>query len=358
MARKKHAEEHVNLERWLISYADFITLLFATFVVLYALSQIDLAKFKDLKISLAKAFSAPPTILQGDAGMLDKQGNASMDSGGQMDNQNIIPPVLDQPYANKEQSDFNEALNNLNNKNINKTKGIETKITERGLVINLLGNIFFEPGTAIIKKESYNSLKEVGNLIKTKFPNHLIRVEGHTDNQPMFSLIYPSNWELSSARASSIVRYVISNFGIPSNRFSALGYADSKPIASNLTEAGRKENRRVEIVVLRNKLIKTEAASEDFKKDLKKEIKDFEKVTKQLKKQEEPMTSDAVKNLLKEGGDKNSVIIYNDSGDKYKKETEKLLKQLLEKERLAEEESKIRKQQFASGVKNQFDHKK
>lgn len=352
MARKKHAEEHVNLERWLISYADFITLLFATFVVLYALSQLDLAKFKDLKISLAKAFSSAPTVLQGDPSVLDKSSNDVMDAGGQMDNQNLIPPILDAPYAKKEESDFQDAMSNIDGKKLNESKGIKAEVTERGLVIKLVGNVVFESSTATIKKNSYKILEEVGNMIKTKFPNHLIRVEGHTDNLPMSSSLYPSNWELSSARASSIVRHMIT-FGISKDRFSALGYADSRPIASNLLESGRKENRRVEIVILRNNLLKTETLSQEFKKDLKKEIDKFKDVTKPEKKTSSD-TSDAVKNLLNESGKKGNVIIFDNSNDAYKKDAEKLLKELKAKELQAEEDAKIQRQQFAGSMKKQF----
>jgi len=357
MAKKKHAEEHVNLERWLISYADFITLLFATFVVLYALSQIDLAKFKDLKISLAKAFSSSPTILKGDPGMLNKS-NQVMDSGGQQDNQNLIPPILDAPYAKKEDTDFKEAVKNLDDKKLDESKGIKTEVTERGLVIKLVGNVVFDSSNATIKKDSYKTLNEVGDIIKTKFPNHLIRVEGHTDNLPISSSFYPSNWELSSARASSIVRYMINNLSISKDRFSALGYADSRPIASNLTEGGRKENRRVEIVILRNNLLKTETLSQDFKKDLKKEVEKFKNLEiEKEKKKDNSTTSDAVKNLLKEGGAEGNVVILDNSNDAYKKDTAKILKELQAKEQQAEEDSRIRKQEFANGVKKQFEHK-
>lgn len=357
MARKKHAEEHVNLERWLVSYADFITLLFATFVVLYALSQIDLAKFKDLKISLAKAFSSAPTILEGQPGALDKKSNDVIDSGGQMDNQNIIPPMLDQPYAQKEESDFQDALSSMDNKKLDESKGIKASVTERGLVIKLIGNVVFESSTAEVKKGSYKSLEDVGKMIKTKFPNHLIRVEGHTDNLSINSSVYPSNWELSSARASSIVRHMIANFGISKDRFSALGYSDSRPAASNATEAGRQENRRVEIVILRNNLLKTETLSQEFKKDLKKEISEFKNITKPTPKTDSKIkstTSDAVKTLLKESNAKGNVVIFDNSNDTYKKDAEKLLKELKEKEKQTEEDAKVRRQQFATSVKKHF----
>lgn len=362
MARKKHAEEHVNLERWLVSYADFITLLFATFVVLYALSQLDLAKFKDLKISLAKAFSASPTILDGDPGVLDKSSNSTLDTGGEADSQNIIPPMLDQPYAKQEESDFQGALDSLNKNSkengLSKSKNVQTEVSERGLVIKLLGNVAFESSTATIKKESYKTLDEIGNLIKTKFPNHLIRVEGHTDSLAIKSSVYPSNWELSSARAAAIVRYMISKFNVPEDRFSALGYSDSRPVASNILEEGRKLNRRVEIVILRNNLIKTESVSDKFKIDLKKEIEKFKNIEKSKKGDTSPEASDAVKNLLKSGESDKNLIIFDNAKDKYKQDAARILKELKEKEQQDQEAAKIRKQEFFKSVRGEFGNKK
>lgn len=360
MARKKHAEEHVNLERWLVSYADFITLLFATFVVLYALSQLDIAKFKDLKISLAKAFSSPPTILKGDAGVLDKKGNQMTDSGGQMENQNLIPPLLDQPMANKEKADFDEAVDNINKKQsdaFSDVQGVKAEVTDRGLVISLVGNIVFDPASAAIKKESYKIIDSVGDVIKSKFVHHLIRVEGHTDNLAIQSAIFPSNWELSSARAASIIRYLITKSSLPANRFSAVGYADSRPLASNATEKGRKTNRRVEIVVLKNKLLNSETLSDDFKKDFKSEISKFMFVGKTTKSANMPQSSDAVENLLKEdrrkGLSKGNVIIFK-SSDNYEENSQELLNKLKEQERREEIESKNRREAFFSSVRKSF----
>lgn len=364
MARKKHAEEHVNLERWLVSYADFITLLFATFVVLYALSQLDLAKFKDFRSALQKAFTSAPTILNGSEGALDGNSKSVVDSGGQMDNMNVVPPVLDQPMAKQEESDFQEAMNSVNTKNTKEAIGesfggkkssTKAEVNERGLVIKLLGNVAFEPASAVIKKESYAALQEIGSMIKIKFPNHLIRIEGHTDNQAMKSAIYPSNWELSSARASAIVRYLSSTFNIPENRFSAVGYSDSRPLATNSTEKGREQNRRVEIVILRNKFAKTEILTKEFKKDLDNEIEKFKQITEQKKKKEkEPEQSDAVKKLLKESGQSASIIKLDK--DSYKDEATKILDDLKKQEEQAEEEARRRKQQFFKGASNQFKH--
>lgn len=355
MARKKHAEEHVNLERWLVSYADFITLLFATFVVLYALSQIDLEKFKDLKVSMRKAFSSSPTVLKGDEGILSSKKMSITDSGGNIADPAAFSPVLQRDYAKQEESDFKEASKKLANENLKNLKGSETEINERGLVIKLLGNVVFEPASSIIKKGAYSAVEEVASLIKTKFPNHLIRVEGHTDNLPMKSMIYPSNWELSSARAAAIVRYMSEKFNIPENRFSVVGYSDSRPVASNKTKKGREKNRRVEIVILRNKFIKTEILAKEFKKDLDDEIEKFKHVAEQKKKFKKE--SNAVQKLLKEMGRTGDVIIIDKSKDSYKDEAAKILADLKEKERQATEDAKARRQRFFKSASDKFNHK-
>lgn len=255
--KKKHAEEHENLERWLVSYADFITLLFATFVVLYALSQIDLAKFKELKISIQKAFSSQ-SVLQGSESVMDKASNSIVSDGGSPET-SMVETFFDNIKAKMEENSFNNAKKSIDELNNNaENDGIETKVDERGLIITLVDSLFFTSGSAELKKTAYSSLLKIGSLLEKKFPDHSIRIEGHTDNLSIKSAIYPSNWELSSARASSVVRFMTGNLKFLKTRFSAVGYADTVPVASNLTEEGRNKNRRVEIVVLRNNLNKSE----------------------------------------------------------------------------------------------------
>jgi len=381
MARKKHAEEHVNLERWLVSYADFITLLFATFVVLYALSQLDLAKFKTLKISLAKAFSSSPTVLQGEAGMMDGKGSQTLDAQGQMDNQNLIPPLLDEPYLKQEKKDFEKAVEDMNkdlatetNKTVTETAKddipkFSAEITERGLVIKLNEALVFEPGTATLKKDYFKTLDVLGGILKKKFPNHLIKVEGHTDNKPMKSAVFPSNWELSSARASTIVRYVIEKEHLPANRFSAVGYADSRPIATNNTEVGRRLNRRVDVVVLKNSTLKTELVSKEFKKDLNEELLKFKNVSSPLKGPEKPPSvNEAVNNMVKAGTPKNSaappVVVFTKK-DTYQEESAKILNDIKNRE-IQEEPSRdqpssddrrAKREKFFKSVRKSFKNK-
>lgn len=311
MGKKKHAEEHVNLERWLVSYADFITLLFATFVVLYALSQTDIAQYKDLEKSLKAAFSAP-SVLQGSDGVMDSSGNSILAEGGGADS--AIPPILENMSVKYEDSSFNQikdSVDALSKKG--EIDSVNTKIDERGLVITFLDlDLFFDSGSATLKKGAYNTIEKVAKLISEKFASHSIRVEGYTDNYPISSAIYPSNWELSSARASSVVRFLTGKFNFKEGRFSAVGYADTKPIASNNTPDGRKKNRRVDIVIIRNKYSTTEPKSSEV---LNSKLKEQPIASEQnIKPQLDDKTSNAV--VIKDPYDVESKKLANELHDK------------------------------------------
>lgn len=260
MGKKKKHEEHENLERWLVSYADFITLLFATFVVLYALSQLDLAKFKDMKISLAQAFA--PTIFKSPPGPGPGMtpGNESIlpDDKPGIDGTNVIPdfnPNMEVKKAEEAKQEIEEAIK------AGDLEGVDAKLDKRGLVISLVDSIFFDSGSAAVKNEAIKNLDKVALIIKTKFPKNKIRIEGHTDSSPISTSVFPSNWELSAARASSVVRHFIQRYKMPKNTFSAVGYADSVPVASNNTTEGKQKNRRVEIVILNSSTLDQENSS-------------------------------------------------------------------------------------------------
>ena len=341
MRKKNKHPEHENLERWLVSYADFITLLFATFVVLYALSQLDLAKFKLLKSSLQQAFSSQ-SIIQGNNGIMENSGSSIL--SGQYDEFNVVPPVVEEAEAKYEEKDFSESGNQLNElEKTNQINGVEVRITDRGLEISLLDALFFDSGSAKIKKSVYPTLSKIGKMLKDKYTNHPIRVEGHTDNIPIKSPIYPSNWELSSARACSVVRFFINNLAFPKNRFAAIGYADVSPLASNNTEKGKNRNRRVDIIVLRNKLIKGEHKIAGFNKIRIKAVKDQlaeeQKITKEKHEKKKISSmyntgiSDAAVNLIYDTGKAvKNMILYQ---DKYDKENDKLDKELKQMEQNA-----------------------
>lgn len=278
MAKKKKHEEHENLERWLVSYADFITLLFATFVILYALSQLDLAKFKLLKVSLNEAFT--PTIFSGKQDtILTNQGDKLLNESKQGDDVNILPPI----NPNLEEKKMEEAKKEVEEEIVKeKIEGVSVKIDKRGLIISLVDSIFFDPGSAFLKSGALEALNKVAGVIKKKFPGYHIRIEGHTDSLPISSAVFPSNWELSASRASSVVRHFISKFSIDKDLFSAVGYADTVPIAPNNIESGRKKNRRVEIVILNSKTTEAEAkAPNNFADKPAEPIKNNKKNTEQ-----------------------------------------------------------------------------
>jgi len=244
MAKKKKAEEHENLERWLVSYADFMTLLFATFVVLYALAQTDVNSFKSIEEALKKAFSQSffenqESIMDGSDSLLDGQNGA------------INPLMLEymsQKYEQTSYEEIKDAVEKL------QQEGLSAYLDERGLVIKLNDHaIQYAPGTANLTPKSLEVLNKVANIIKQKFSIHYIQVEGHTDSDAINTDKYPSNWELSSARASSVIRYLIRNHGFSPKIFIAQGLADTVPIVPNTTFENKNKNRRVEIVILRNK---------------------------------------------------------------------------------------------------------
>ena len=261
MARKKPPEEHENLERWMVSYADFLSLLFATFVVLYALSQINLEQFKELQLSIKKAFTAP-SIMQGDVGVMN-QGQNIIDNS----NANAMIDSLMLEYVSPayEQDSFEKIKEDIDA--LNKTgelEGVNATIDERGLVINMNDDgILFKSGSAELSNAARKKLDIIGKLIIQKFAMHQIRIEGHSDKIPSTGR-YPSNWELSSARASSIVRYLIAKFKFLPDLFTVVGYADTRPVVQGNTSDALAKNRRVEIVVLRNQNKRAELSQDSF----------------------------------------------------------------------------------------------
>lgn len=250
MARKKKPEEHENLERWLVSYADFMTLLFATFVVLYALSQINVNEFKKVEESLKKAFSIQ-SILDGGSGVMSS-GNSVMDtSAANSVIDNLLMEYISPRYEQESYEKIKKEVEDLAKSG--EMDGVSATIDERGLVITITDkNILFASASADLNANAKKLLDKIGKLIIEKFAMHSIRVEGHTDSLPISGGKYPSNWELSSARASSIVRYLIDRFHILPDLMSAVGYADTRPVDTAKTPEALAKNRRVEIVVQRN----------------------------------------------------------------------------------------------------------
>jgi chemotaxis protein MotB len=249
--RRSHSGEHENEERWLLTYADMITLLMALFMVLFSISSVNTSKYKSLTVSLKDAFSGH--VLPGGKAIA-KSGS---DNGKTPTANSLISPVKPQPLSSKAADEKTEKEFQKIKKQIDAyaqkhgfAKQVETTVTRRGLVVRLLTDkVVFDPGQAILKPGSQELLSGVGHAINID-KTHPIMVEGHTDSVPISGSQFPTNWELSTARASVVVRYLI-RVGIDRYRLGAAGYAYLYPVAPNATEAGRSKNRRVEIVLLR-----------------------------------------------------------------------------------------------------------
>jgi len=274
MARKEKHPEHVNLERYLISYADFITLLFATFVVLYALSQVDISSYQKLEDSMKQAFSAP-SIMQGSQGVMDSASNNIFDSS-QADS--LITPLMmeymNQKYEEQSFQDIEKDINSMEKSG--EIDGVETEMTDKGLVIRFKDEYLFKSGSAALLSSALTKLDKIGAVIGKRFILHYIRIEGHTDNQAMSSSMYPSNWELSSARASSVIRYFIKRFSFTPSLFTAVGFADTRPLESNNNEKGKAKNRRIEILILKNRFKDQENPQNDIMKMTPKQQEDMQ----------------------------------------------------------------------------------
>jgi chemotaxis protein MotB len=248
MARSKPPEEHENHERWLVSYADFITLLFAFFVVMFATSQADKGKAQQVSESVKKAFEGQ-TVSQviasvlGGAADLKGQGNAMMKGPGG------IKEIL----KNKKEEKLAELLPSLRVlseelKAQIESGQIQVSMEQRGLVVSFKQAALFPSGEDVVSAEAYPSLERVAAAM-AKIPNP-VRLEGHTDSRPIRNSRFRSNWELSAARSIALLEILSTRFGAPRERMSIAGYAENAPLASNDTEEGRTRNRRVDIIIL------------------------------------------------------------------------------------------------------------
>jgi chemotaxis protein MotB len=250
---KKH-EKEPNHERWLVSYADFVTLLFAVFVALYAMSQTDKNKMDALVASLRESFGYVKTGASSEKmNVVESTDLRTIPSIRQQ----VLTPGIRNPgstpakgYTHASLKDFREikAAIDTNLQKYGAEKKVSVDITNRGLVVTLKEAGFFDSGEAEVKPESLPLLEMVaGSLANYSNP---IRIEGNTDNVPIRTGRFRSNWELSTARATNIIHYLIENYHIPPQKISAVGYGEFRPVADNSTSAGRTKNRRVDIVLL------------------------------------------------------------------------------------------------------------
>ncbi len=318
MAKRKKEEAHENLERWMVSYADFMTLLFATFVVLYALAQIDIKEFDKLQESINAAFNNSP--ISGGQHLMEGIGVNVINQTGASDNNSVIPPIMEyisQKYEKNSMEDIKKSIDKAIKDG--EIEGVSAEMTDRGLVITLKdANTFFSSGSAQLTPKAQKVLNSIGTIMKKKFNNHMIRIEGHTDNMPVNAgSVYPSNWELSAARSAVVARFLISKFAITPNLFTIIGYGDTKPIGDNSTAAGREKNRRVEIVVLKNQMAKYEPQGA--------ETISPQNTMPKMPKIKQNGLSDAAKELLKDDKNADDVIIL----DEYNKPKNQTVKQAI-----------------------------
>ena len=262
--KKHHHEEHENHERWLVSGYDMMTLLFAVFVVLFAISSTNISKVKLLEQSLQEAFSGP--VLTG--------GRAMMNTGDTSDGVDKSPPEKPLPSltpaqavaqamnpqdaeeAAKQAQDEEQSFQDLK-KRIDKlareaglAEKMSTTVTPDGLKIRLVTDgVLFDSGSAVVKDGGRPTLEQIGRIIDHE-ATHPVQVEGHTDDRPIATSQYPSNWQLSGARAAAVVQQ-LGGAGVSGKRMSLAGYAAQHPVAGNATPAGRAQNRRVEIILTR-----------------------------------------------------------------------------------------------------------
>src|SRR5580692_1033927 len=248
---RKHAPEPENHERWLVSYADFITLLFAFFVVMFASSQTDKARAKQVSEAVEKALnnggsvSIPPAVAKVLGGTVDDkgQGNAMMKGPG--GTQRLSKDAM--PEEVVELMPSLERLNKELEKEIQEGK-LEIHLEPRGLVISLRQSAFFPSGQDAIDPSTLPAMQKMAEVIGA-LPNS-IQLEGHTDSVPIHNLRFKSNWELSCARAIAVLQTLCGTFQLPLDRFSVVGRADTSPVDSNDTPEGRARNRRVDIVIM------------------------------------------------------------------------------------------------------------
>lgn len=273
MVRRRRQEVHVNQERWLISYADFITLLFAFFVVMYSISQVNDSKYRVLSDTFIEAFNQPTDaqtnseprentspstaiITPIDMGQTAVEPVSGQQTSAVSDHASSTPPTVEiqQPDEPIKTSDELAQISDLVTEKFTQLindQMIQVSSNELWLQIELKDSILFSSGSADTSEQAQKIFDEIANILKNY--SNPVQVEGFTDNIPIKSVKYPTNWELSTARASAIVKYLASK-GVAPERLSAVGYGEYQPVAANDTEQARAQNRRVTIMVAKRKM--------------------------------------------------------------------------------------------------------
>ncbi len=237
---RKKFEGHENLERWLLTYADLITLLLAFFIVMYSMSQVDAKKFGKMAEALNGVLKGGENLVKSDYDN-SKTGHGLLKLGSL----NMIQKQIEERF-----------------KEAGKEKEMKAEVTERGLVVHIMESALFKEASANLESRAMATLDLIADKL-SNLPNH-VRIEGHTDDRPINTMQYPSNWELSSSRATAVVRYLISSGAVAPDRISALGYGEYRPVKPNTSIENRAQNRRVDIVVLTMEMTMKEPSSQMY----------------------------------------------------------------------------------------------
>jgi chemotaxis protein MotB len=269
MRRRKRNRPHTNHERWLVSYADFITLLFAFFVVLYASAQVDQRKVGRLALAIQVAFQElgvfPSSTTQVPLNMNEPMPFSTVqaieNSNHTTDLGRVSSPPDDALSAAPEETNLGTLQTELQQA-LQHEISLHTIALHReseGLVISLREFGFFDSGSAALKPSALPALDRIASILSVR--NCRLRIEGHTDNIPIHTPQMASNWELSTARSTELVRLLILRYRFSPDRLAAAGYAEYHPIASNDTVQGRAQNRRVDVVILSANIVSLSAPS-------------------------------------------------------------------------------------------------
>lgn len=225
MKKRAGHHEHDNQDRWLLTYADLITLLLGLFVILYAMSKIDAGKYAEIVSALGGVFGSPKNVMVGSGGVLDQPLTIL-----QLERRDVADQIRDALHLD--------------------TSPLPIQVTEneRGVTVHIMEELLFASGSADLKPSSYAAIDTLASVLR-KLPNDL-RVEGHTDNVPINTVAFPSNWHLSVARAVNVGFYLIQQHGLVAERVQVVGYSEYKPLVTNDTPEHRALNRRVDIVII------------------------------------------------------------------------------------------------------------
>lgn len=254
--RKKQKEEHVD-ESWLLPYADLLTLLLALFIVLFATSEIDSKKFQEISQSFNQALTGGSGIMDNPSPLPVPEAVSSEVLEKEETTEELIEDLkLEEPETENGNPEEDKSELETIQKKVNtyiKEKGLseklETSLTDEGLLISIRDNVLFSPGSAEVRTRDEKIASEISRLLVLNPPRNIV-VSGHTDNTPIKTANFDSNWELSVMRSINFMKLLLKNNELDPKWFSAKGYGEFQPVADNHTAEGRKKNRRVEILIL------------------------------------------------------------------------------------------------------------